>query len=181
MKSINYHKLLYLGCVLIIGILALYNYKSYKKNRALRAELRTVAHMPVNNIEVLTQPPLKKLDGVLINDKNGFDLLLMGNDDVSNIIYDNKQWEPSLQNALKQLVRPGDKALILGAHIGCHALLISKLVDSTGKVSIFEPNPHTLKFLRANLALNNIQNATLFPKAAFSKNPPGLDSFAVPV
>jgi FkbM family methyltransferase len=170
MKSVNCSKYIIFALSLLIGIVAIYNYKLNKKIHALRARQTEVVLAPVNNCEVDTQQPLDKFAGILVNDKNGFDLLLMGNDLVSKDIFRNKQWEPHLQNALTQLVKSGDKALILGAHIGCHSLLISKLVGAEGKVSIFEPNPHTLKFLRANLALNNIHNTILFPKAAFSKN-----------
>jgi FkbM family methyltransferase len=113
----------------------------------------------------------QNLRGLVINDKNNFDILLMGDKDfVSDIIFEYKSWEDHLQNVLKQVVKPQDKVLVLGAHIGYHAVLISNLVGSKGEVYVFEPNPNTLKFLRANLALNNVTNTTIYPKAAYSKN-----------
>ena len=80
-------------------------------------------------------------EGVLIKDKNNIDLLLMGKDYiVSRTIYNDKEWEAHLQNALKQIIKPNNKVLVLGGHIGAHALLISKLVGNDGKVSVFEAN-----------------------------------------
>lgn len=151
---------------LITIILSVNSYKLYKKMKKMRAQISELS-----KIEQVTQvsPELfNEIDGIL---KKGpdYDTLLMGNDFVSRMSYYGV-WEAHLQNALKQLIKPGDKALVLGAHIGYHALLISKLVGSDGAVSIFEANPHTLKFLRANLAFNDIQNVTLFPKAAFAEN-----------
>ncbi len=112
----------------------------------------------------------KKYKGILVNDKNNFDILVMGGDTVSEYILSTQEWEPHLQNALHQLIKPQDKVLVLGAHIGYHTLLISRLVGEDGKVLIFEPNPNTLKILRANIALNDIHNTILYPKAAFSEN-----------
>ncbi|MCC8407016.1 MAG: FkbM family methyltransferase [Rickettsia endosymbiont of Sceptobius lativentris] len=107
--------------------------------------------------------------GVLIKDKNNLNILLKAKDDVSNYIADMLEWEPHLQNALRQIIKPKDKVLVLGAHIGIHAVLISKLANE-GQISIFEANPYILKFLETNLVLNNITNAKLYPKAAFSEN-----------
>ncbi|WP_218460722.1 FkbM family methyltransferase [Rickettsia sp. TH2014] len=107
--------------------------------------------------------------GVLIKDKNNLNILLKAKDDVSNYIADTLEWEPHLQNALRQIIKPRDKVLVLGAHIGIHAVLISKLANE-GQISIFEANPYVLKFLETNLVLNNITNAKIYPKAAFSEN-----------
>lgn len=163
MQFLRSTKLVIVLLALIVLVLSARNYKISRKNLSLRSE-----------ITQLKKDLFGKFDGVLVKDTNfkdnSFDLLLMGNDFVSSMIYYNNTWEPHLQNALHQLVKPGNKALVLGSHIGYHALLISKLVGDAGKVSIFEANPHTLKFLRANLAFNDIKNATIFPKAAFSSN-----------
>jgi FkbM family methyltransferase len=151
-----------MGLVLII--LLIVSYKIIKKAKRLNTLI-------VEIHSSLTSKELNRNDiGTLILDKNGLSLLLMNNDDVSRGIYHDKQWEPHLQHALKQLVKPKDKVLVLGAHIGTHALLLSKIVGNEGKVSIFEANPYTLKFLKANILLNNAHNTTLYPKAAYSKN-----------
>jgi FkbM family methyltransferase len=122
--------------------------------------------------ECLAQTPLKdfmKHKGVIVKDVNGFYVILNGKDDcVSYTIFTSKQWEPHVQNALKRLVKPGHKVLTLGGHIGYHALLISKIVGETGKLFVFEPNPESLKFLKANMAINDVKNCTIYPMAAFS-------------
>lgn len=123
------------------------------------------------NCDPLTKVEESRYNGFLIKDKNDLDILLMKGDYVLNnhVLADN-QWEPHIQNILYQILKPADKVLVLGGHIGTHATLISKLIGKDGKVFIFEPNPKILKFLRANLALNNAENAILYPKAAFSSN-----------
>lgn len=150
---------------LVTIILSISGYKLSKKQKFLSNQLSEA----LKEIK-LDRESFLKINGILKKDNNGFDILVMGNDFVSGCIYFGNQWEPHLQNALKQLVKPGNKALVLGTHIGYHALLISKLVGSEGHVSMFEANPDAIKFVKANLAFNNVQNATLFPKAAFSEN-----------
>lgn len=119
----------------------------------------------------IIQAEKSKYTGFLIKDKNNLDILLMNGDDIINHhVLSDKQWEPHVQNVLSQILKPKDKVLVLGGHIGIHATLISKLIGKDGKVFIFEPNPKILKFLRTNLFLNNAENVTLYPKAAFSSN-----------
>ncbi len=113
----------------------------------------------------------KNTEGVLVKDVNGFNILIDINDDcVSRSILVHKQWEAHLQNAIKKLVHPNDRVLIMGSHIGYHAVLISKIIGEGGKAWIFEANPHTYTFLKANIALNDINNAAIYNKAVFSSN-----------
>jgi FkbM family methyltransferase len=71
---------------------------------------------------------------------------------------------------LLQLVKPNDRVLVFGAHIGYHGVLMSKIIGDQGKIWLFEANPMAVKFLRANILLNDITNATIYPKAVFSSN-----------
>jgi FkbM family methyltransferase len=142
-----------------IIVLVAISYRYWKENRKCHAKIFESELAPFTNH-----------NGIIIKDKNGLDILLMSNDDVSKIIFLNKEWEPHLQNAIRQLVKPGDKVVSLGGHIGAHALLISKVIGSAGKLFVFEPNPNTLRFLKANFDLNNVKNASIYEKAAYSEN-----------
>ena len=113
----------------------------------------------------------KNIQGILVKDINGFNILIDANDDcVSRSILVNKQWEAHLQNAIKKLVHPNDRVLIMGSHIGYHAILINKIIGEGGRSWIFEANRHTYAFLKANIALNDINNAVIYNKAVFSTN-----------
>jgi len=75
-------------------------------------------------------------------------------------------YEWKVADRLRGEVRPGDFCIDVGAHIGYHALLMSRLVGSTGKVIAFEPFPPSFEFLRGNAELNTavnlqIENAAL--------------------
>lgn len=155
--------------VLLLALLII-SYASFAYILSRRAPCYHHILSEITQNQQLQDSNLKKYKGIIVNDKNNFDILVMGDDTVSEYILSTKEWEPHLQNALRQLIKPRDKVLILGAHIGYHTLLISKLVGDDGKVSIFEPNPSTLKILRANIALNDVHNTILYPKAAFSEN-----------
>jgi FkbM family methyltransferase len=70
-------------------------------------------------------------------------------------------WEASEQEVMRRLVRPGDVALDIGAHIGLHLVLLADLVGPPGRVHAFEPNPHRLHALAMTVAA--LPNATLHP------------------
>lgn len=165
------NKIIILSLTTLIGVLlsVIISYsvffRFFKKDSCYR---KTILDITQN--QPLHDKNLKKYKAILVSDKNNFDILVIDGDVVSEYILSAQEWEPHLQNILRQLIKPQDKVLIVGAHIGYHTLLISRLVGDNGKVSIFEPNPNTLKILRANIVLNDIHNTVLYPKAAFSEN-----------
>ncbi len=58
----------------------------------------------------------------------------------------------------RQLLRPGDVVLDVGAHIGAHTLALSHLVGPGGSVFAFEPQRILHQVLCANAALNGLTN-----------------------
>jgi FkbM family methyltransferase len=61
-------------------------------------------------------------------------------------------WEADEQAVMRQLVRPGDVALDIGANIGLHTALLADLVGPSGHVHAFEPNVGLLHALRHTAA-----------------------------
>ncbi|MEQ9407211.1 MAG: FkbM family methyltransferase [Fuerstiella sp.] len=61
----------------------------------------------------------------------------------------------------RQIVRPGDVVLDVGANIGLVSLLLARLVGPTGRVHAFEPQPRLARMLAASLQKNGFQNTTL--------------------
>lgn len=154
--------------LLLVLLISSYAFFAYIFSRRAPCYQKIISEITQN--QPVQNKDRKRYKAILVSDKNNFDILVMGEDTVSEYILSTQEWEPHLQNALRQLIKPRDKVLVLGAHIGYHTLLISRLVGDDGRVSIFEPNPNTLKLLRANIALNDIHNTILYPKAAFSEN-----------
>jgi FkbM family methyltransferase len=61
----------------------------------------------------------------------------------------------------KELIRPGDTVLEIGAHIGYMAMLFCDLVGPKGVVKVFEPGENNLPYLRKNLlAYTNVEIVT---------------------
>ena len=58
----------------------------------------------------------------------------------------------------KQMVRPGQVVVEVGANIGTHTLFLSQQVGPTGIVLAFEPQRIVFQTLCANLALNSVMN-----------------------
>jgi FkbM family methyltransferase len=69
--------------------------------------------------------------------------------------------EPSLQQALVELLNPGDVFYDLGANVGFFTLLAARLVGPDGAVIAFEPDPRNAQALRSNIALNGLANVAV--------------------
>lgn len=70
-------------------------------------------------------------------------------------------YEPGLSRFLRQNLRPGSRALDIGANIGCHTLIMAAAAGADGQIHAFEPHPEAADRLEANLALNRIRNCRL--------------------
>jgi FkbM family methyltransferase len=67
-------------------------------------------------------------------------------------------YEPELQAALRELVRPGAVVYDVGANIGYVSLLLAKAAGETGHVYAFEALPENAKRWRKNVELNGMNS-----------------------
>ena len=75
-------------------------------------------------------------------------------------------YEPATWNTIRETLRPGDRAVDVGAHVGVLTCLMAASVGPTGYVDAFEPDPVN----RARLAYHVIENGlaswvTIHPNA----------------
>jgi len=79
----------------------------------------------------------------------------------------------------RQVLRPGDLALDIGANLGSHTLPLAQFVGPTGGVYAFEPQRILFQILCGNVALNEIGNVRALPfalgRVAGSAKVPALD------
>jgi FkbM family methyltransferase len=73
--------------------------------------------------------------------------------------------EPEVQEALAELIKPGQTVYDVGANIGFFTILCSRLVGPQGKVYAFEPIPENVVTLRHNIALNKLTNVVVIEQA----------------
>jgi FkbM family methyltransferase len=73
--------------------------------------------------------------------------------------------EPEVQEALAELIEPGQTVYDVGANIGFFTILCSRLVGPQGKVYAFEPIPENVVTLRHNIALNKLTNVVVVEQA----------------
>jgi FkbM family methyltransferase len=66
-------------------------------------------------------------------------------------------YEPELQTAIQDLVKPGMVVYDVGANIGYITLMMAKAIGRTGQVYAFEALPANVKRLIDNMALDNHQ------------------------
>jgi FkbM family methyltransferase len=78
--------------------------------------------------------------------------------------------EPEVVNLIKQIVKPGDRCLDIGANIGAHTLLMARMAGLTGHVVALEPHPEICRRLRQNIALNRLTNVEVINAALAEKD-----------
>ncbi len=66
----------------------------------------------------------------------------------------------------RNFLGPGMVAVDIGANIGCHTVLMSRLVTETGSVLAVEPQRQVFQMLAANVSLNGRPNVHLMFSAA---------------
>jgi FkbM family methyltransferase len=87
-------------------------------------------------------------------------------DVVHSFVYFFGVWEPAVTALYRAALRPGDVVIDIGANVGLHTLLASRLVGPTGRVHAIEASPWIYARLRRNLAVNGAANVTAHNLAA---------------
>lgn len=67
-------------------------------------------------------------------------------------------WEPAVTAVYRAALREGDVVIDIGANVGMHTLLASRLVGRTGRVHAIEASPWIFRRLRRNLRTNRADN-----------------------
>lgn len=81
-------------------------------------------------------------------------------------------WEREVAAFLAKTIKPGDTVLDIGAYVGPHALLASRLAGPSGAVYAFEPDPVARELLARNLLANRAANVTILPWAVVGQPGP---------
>jgi FkbM family methyltransferase len=63
-------------------------------------------------------------------------------------------FRPEISRLLNRMLKPGHVAFDIGSNIGMHSIIMANRVGPTGKVVVFEPDPHPYGRMRRNLLLN---------------------------
>lgn len=84
------------------------------------------------------------------------------------ILQEQRDWFEDELRFLRRLIRPGQKAIDIGANVGVYALTLARLVGPTGHVWAFEPASSTANLLAAGAAANNFTNLEILREALSS-------------
>jgi FkbM family methyltransferase len=79
---------------------------------------------------------------------------------LGRMLYFGDDHEPELRALMRQLPLAGGVCVDVGANVGLHTVVMSRLVGPGGRVFAFEPDPHNFRLLETNLRLNGARNAT---------------------
>lgn len=87
-------------------------------------------------------------------------------DSVHSYVYFFGVWEPAITALYRAALRAGDIVVDIGANVGLHTLLASRLVGPTGRVHAVEASPWIFQRLQRNLATNGVTNIRSYNMAA---------------
>jgi FkbM family methyltransferase len=101
---------------------------------------------------------------------------LMGYKVLLNLKAEKSRWlgtyEPELQAALCDFLKPGMTVYDVGANIGYVSLMLAHHVTSSGRVFAFEALPENAQRVQKNLALNNLTNVSVVSAAVTDRAAP---------
>ena len=85
---------------------------------------------------------------------------------ISQTLIHEGHYEPHISAVFEKFLRPGHTVLDVGANIGVHSVLASKLVGPSGRVIAVEPYSENCRLIIQSFLANNFTNLELHPVAA---------------
>lgn len=92
------------------------------------------------------------------------------NDVIKDMLKEGRMWEPGVVKMIAHSAERGTTILDVGAHIGTHTLVMSKLAGPAGRVYAFEPQRKIYRELVYNMRLNDAHNVVPMRYAAGDTN-----------
>jgi FkbM family methyltransferase len=89
-------------------------------------------------------------------------------------------YEPEVADVIRRFLSPGDCAVDVGASIGHHTCLMSRMVGEEGLVFAFEPHGESFKLLVESVNVNKLNNVAMFQTALWSRDLPEMELWSVP-
>lgn len=97
--------------------------------------------------------------------RDGSKIHLQLNDYGGRSMYYFGDYDPKITKILKQLLRPGDSVIDMGANFGLISLMAAKLVGRRGEVHAFEPQPDLAALIEAAAIDNDYRQLMVHPIA----------------
>ena len=89
--------------------------------------------------------------------------------DASDILLLSGSFEPFKMELFKEAIKPQMVVVDVGAYVGYHTVLASRLSEPQAKIYAFECDPKNYRFLVHNVKLNNCTNVAATPRAVGDK------------
>lgn len=89
---------------------------------------------------------------------------------VSKKIQRRKVYEAKETKLIQEYLKPGMRAIDVGAHIGYHTLIMAKNVSDGGWVVSFEPDSDNYRILTDNVTANELKNVLSFNGGLFDEH-----------
>lgn len=93
--------------------------------------------------------------------RNGRRIRIVTADHVGRILYFMGDFQPRISWVIRQLLRPGDAVIDIGANMGWFTVMAADLVGPAGRVEAFEPQPKLVEMLRETIAVNGFEQVRL--------------------
>ena len=101
---------------------------------------------------------------------HGLFIPLIPNDLVSTSIRNDSFWEGHVTNFITKHVKPGDKVIECGAHIGYYTTLLGKIVGKNGHIYSYEANDDVFWFADTAIKINDMTDIITLKNLCVSNN-----------
>jgi len=116
-------------------------------------KLRRIGTLAVNNHVLIEQGPFR-----LKQCRHGPMLYLATDEYIGGSLDRYGEFSEGECELFRQIVKPGQVILEIGAHLGAHTVFLAKATGPRGRVIAFEPQRLLFQILCANVALNGLTN-----------------------
>lgn len=133
--------------------------------------LKLLWKIPPGDVLFLLKYATEEKPNVVSKTLNGLTIFGLQNDYLFDMALENGVTgnEPHFEAIAPVLIGQNDNCLDIGANIGTHTILLSK-ISNNGQVFSFEPQSITFSLLQNNLFKNNCDNVTALKYALTSRN-----------
>jgi FkbM family methyltransferase len=107
-----------------------------------------------------------EMDELCVRVKGGGEICApAGNSMTTYVLLEQEDWFEKETAFVRRLLRPGMRAVDIGANYGCYSLAISRAVGPEGRVWAYEPSSETARYLRKTIVRNGLANVELLQAA----------------
>ena len=113
------------------------------------------------------------MDELYVRVKGGGELCVSAGSVTAYVLIEQEDWFEKEIAFVRRMLRPGMRAIDIGANYGTYTLAMAQAVGSQGKIWAYEPSSGTARYLRKTIARNGLANVAPIQAAVSNRTGTG--------